>query len=54
MNRQAKYSTAGIAAAIPAVLYYACLFIHVDLEAAKLGIGGVEDEDMLSLTEVFK
>ena len=35
----------------PAVLYYACLFIHVDLEAAKQGIGGVDDEEMPSLTE---
>ena len=43
-----------IAAAIPAVLYYACLFIHVDLEAAKHGIGGVEDENMLPLREVLK
>ena len=36
------------------MLYYACLFIHVDLEAAKQGIGGVEDEDMPSLADVLK
>ncbi len=51
---QVSYGAVCIAAAIPAVLYYACLFIHVDLEAAKQGIGGVEDEQMLSLTEVLK
>ena len=51
---QVSYGAVCIAAAIPAVLYYACLFIHVDLEAAKQGIGGVEDEDMPSLTEVLK
>jgi TRAP transporter 4TM/12TM fusion protein len=51
---QVSYGAVCIAAAIPAVLYYACLFIHVDLEAAKHGIGGVEDEGMLSLTEVMK
>jgi TRAP transporter 4TM/12TM fusion protein len=51
---QVSYGAVCIAAAIPALLYYGCLFIHVDLEAAKQGIGGVEDEDMLSLTEVFK
>jgi TRAP transporter 4TM/12TM fusion protein len=51
---QVSYGAVCIAAAIPAVLYYACLFIHVDLEAAKQGIGGVEDEEMLSLIEVLK
>ena len=51
---QVSYGAVCIAAAIPAVLYYACLFIHVDLEAAKQGIGGVEDENMPSLTEVLK
>ena len=51
---QVSYGAVCIAAAIPAVLYYACLFIHVDLEAAKHGIGGVEDENMLSLTDVLK
>src|SRR6185503_260928 len=51
---QVSYGTVCIAAAIPAVLYYACLFIHVDLEAAKEGIGGVDAEDMPSLTSVLK
>ena len=51
---QVSYGAVCIAAAIPAVLYYACLFIHVDLEAAKNNIGGVEDESMLSLGQVLK
>jgi TRAP transporter 4TM/12TM fusion protein len=51
---QVSYGAVCVAAAIPAVLYYACLFIHVDLDAAKQGIGGVEDESMLSLSEVLK
>ena len=51
---QVSYGAVCVAAAIPAVLYYACLFIHVDLDAAKQGIGGVETDDMLSLSEVLK
>ena len=34
---QVPYGAVCIAATIPAILYYACLFIHVDLEAAKQG-----------------
>src|SRR4029453_9530979 len=51
---QVSYGAVCIAAAIPAVLYYACLFIHVDLEAAKHGIGGVDAEEMPSLSSVLK
>jgi TRAP transporter 4TM/12TM fusion protein len=51
---QVSYGAVCIAAAIPAILYYACLFIHVDLDAAKQRIGGVEDESMLPLTQVLK
>ena len=36
---QVSYGAVCIAAAIPAILYYACLFIHVDLDAAKNKIG---------------
>ena len=42
---QVSYGAVCIAAAIPAFLYYACLFIHVDLEAAKHKIGAAEIED---------
>jgi len=40
------YASVVIAAVIPAVLYYAALFIQVDLEAAKLGIAGLRREEL--------
>jgi TRAP transporter 4TM/12TM fusion protein len=51
---QVSYGTVCIAAAIPAILYYACLFIHVDLEAAKHKIGAAPIEDAPTLGEVFR
>jgi TRAP transporter 4TM/12TM fusion protein len=51
---QVSYGAVCVAAAIPAVLYYACLFIHVDLEAAKHGIGSAEIKDAPTLAEVIK
>jgi TRAP transporter 4TM/12TM fusion protein len=51
---QVSYGAVCIAAAIPAILYYGCLFIHVDLEAAKQGIGSVQDPDAPTLAEVMK
>jgi TRAP transporter 4TM/12TM fusion protein len=51
---QVPYGAVCVAAAIPAVLYYACLFVHVDLEAAKHGIGSAQIEDAPSLAEVLK
>jgi TRAP transporter 4TM/12TM fusion protein len=41
---QVPYGTVCIAAAIPAILYYACLFFHVDLEAGKEKIGAMREE----------
>ncbi len=41
---QVSYGAVCVAAAIPAVLYYACLFIHVDLDAAKQRIGAAADQ----------
>jgi TRAP transporter 4TM/12TM fusion protein len=51
---QVSYGAVCLAAAIPAVLYYACLFIHVDLEAAKRGIGSAQDPNAPTLAEVMK
>jgi TRAP transporter 4TM/12TM fusion protein len=51
---QVSYGTVCIAAAIPALLYYACLFFHVDLEAAKRQIGAAAIDDAPSIGEVFK
>ena len=51
---QVSYGAVCVAAAIPAILYYACLFIHVDLDAAKHKIGAVQDPDAPTLAEVMK
>jgi TRAP transporter 4TM/12TM fusion protein len=51
---QVSYGAVCVAAAIPAILYYACLFIHVDLDAAKQKIGSVQDPNAPSLGEVMR
>ena len=51
---QVSYGTVVIAAIIPAVLYYAALFMHVDLEAAKQRIGAAQVEDAPKFSEVLK
>ena len=50
---QVSYGAVCIAAIIPAFLYYACLFIHVDLEAAKQGIGAADDTEPITVREVM-
>ncbi len=51
---QVSYGAVCIAAAIPALLYYAALFIHVDLEAAKHKIGAAQVESMPPVGEVLR
>jgi TRAP transporter 4TM/12TM fusion protein len=52
---QVSYGAVCIAAAIPSLLYYAALFMHVDLEAAKHKIGAAQvDEEVPSFFEVLK
>jgi TRAP transporter 4TM/12TM fusion protein len=51
---QVPYGAVCVAAAIPAVLYYACLFFHVDLEAAKHKIGAAQIADAPRVSEVLK
>jgi TRAP transporter 4TM/12TM fusion protein len=51
---QVSYGTVVIAAVIPAVLFYAALFIHVDLEAAKHRIGAAKVENMPSFLYVLR
>jgi TRAP transporter 4TM/12TM fusion protein len=51
---QVPYGAVAIAAVIPSLLYYAALFIHVDLEAAKQRIGAVQAVDAPKFTEVLK
>jgi len=51
---QVPYGAVCIAAAIPALLYYLCLFFHVDLEAAKHKIGAARIADAPRVSEVLK
>ncbi len=47
------YYKVALAAAIPALLYYFCLFIVIDLEAAKLGISGLKRADLPKFKDVM-
>jgi TRAP transporter 4TM/12TM fusion protein len=51
---QTSYGAVCIAAVIPSLLYYAALFMHVDLEAAKHRIGAAQVENVPSFGEVIK
>jgi len=51
---QVSYGAVCIAAAIPSILYYAALFMHVDLEAAKQRIGAAQVENAPEFKEVLK
>ncbi|MGV3634894.1 MAG: TRAP transporter permease [Pseudorhodoplanes sp.] len=52
---QVSYGAVVVAAVIPALLYYAALFIHVDLEAAKHRIGAAQvDEEVPSFLEIVR
>ena len=51
---QVPYGAVCVAATIPAVLYYAALFMHVDLEAAKHKIGAVQVEHIPAFSDVVK
>ncbi len=51
---QVSYGAVCIAATIPAVLYYAALFMHVDLEAAKHKIGAAQVENAPAFLHVLK
>ena len=51
---QVSYGAVCIAAAIPALLYYACLFFHVDLEAAKHKMGAAQIDNPPRIRDVFR
>lgn len=51
---QVPYGDVMVAAIIPAFLFYAALFIQVDLEAAKLGIHGQPRETLPSVWTVLR
>ncbi|MGH6814901.1 MAG: TRAP transporter permease, partial [Hyphomicrobiaceae bacterium] len=50
---QVSYGAVCVAAAIPAFLYYAALFIQVDLDAAKQGIGAANASETPAIAEVL-
>jgi TRAP transporter 4TM/12TM fusion protein len=47
------YSKVAIAAFVPAVLYYLCLFIQVDLEAGKTGLRGLPRDQLPPLRGIL-
>ena len=49
-----SYAEVALAAAIPACLYYIALFTQIDLEAARLGLVGMPDDDIPKLGHVMK
>jgi TRAP transporter 4TM/12TM fusion protein len=51
---QVSYGAVCIAALIPSLLYYAALFMHVDLEAARHKIGAAQVENAPTFGEVIK
>jgi TRAP transporter 4TM/12TM fusion protein len=48
------YAKVAIAAFLPALLYYICLFVQVDLEAGKIGLRGLPQDQLPSLRGVLR
>jgi len=48
------YSSVIVAAFVPAALYYIALFVQIDLEAARLGLLGLNREELPSLKKVLQ
>jgi TRAP transporter 4TM/12TM fusion protein len=53
-NLGVAYAEVALAAFLPAVLYYVSVFIHIDLEARKLGIVGLNREQMPPMMKTIK
>jgi TRAP transporter 4TM/12TM fusion protein len=49
-----SYGEVALAAAIPACLYYVALFTQIDLEAAKLGLTGIPENEIPKLAATIK
>ncbi|MCL7748544.1 TRAP transporter permease [Halalkalibacter alkaliphilus] len=47
------YTTVALAALVPAVLYYLCLFMQVDLIAARNGMGKMKKSEMIPWKKIF-
>ncbi|WP_157016878.1 TRAP transporter permease [Mesorhizobium xinjiangense] len=45
------YATIALAAAVPALLFYFCLYLQVDMEAGKEGLTGVRGEELPDLRD---
>jgi len=48
------YASICVAAFIPAVLYYMCIFVVIDLEAARKGLAGLPKEELPDMKKAFK
>jgi TRAP transporter 4TM/12TM fusion protein len=48
------YMDVAIAAIIPAVLYYFCLYFQVDMRARRLGLVGLKKEELPKISSVLK
>ncbi|MET3696748.1 TRAP transporter 4TM/12TM fusion protein [Bacillus oleivorans] len=48
------YMDIAIAAIIPAVLYYCCLYFQVDMRARRIGLVGLKKEELPKVWSVFK
>jgi TRAP transporter 4TM/12TM fusion protein len=51
---QVSYTTVVLAALVPALLYYLCLFVQVDAIAARQGLSGIERHDLPKTREILK
>ena len=51
---QVSYATVVMAALVPAVLYYLCLFVQVDAIAARHGLAGLPKKDLPRAGPIFK
>jgi TRAP transporter 4TM/12TM fusion protein len=50
---EVPYGAVCVASVVPALLYYAALFFHVDLEAGRQGIGGVRGEAQRRVRDIL-
>lgn len=48
------YAEIALAAIVPALLYYACIFLQVHLRSLKLGLGGLDESRIPHLADTLK
>lgn len=49
-----RYAEVALAALIPAIMYYLCLFFQVDFAAGRMGLKPLDKADLPSLRKVFR